>query len=75
MSQKRFLAIVFAILILTSISIAITAQDMTYNEAPMLAEKVAAGELPPVAERLPDNPRVVEPNDSVGVYGGIWHRA
>ena len=24
-----------------------------YSEAPMLAERVAAGELPPVAERLP----------------------
>ncbi len=49
--------------------------DETYSEAPMLAEKVAAGELPPVAERLPENPRVVEPLDSVGVYGGIWNRA
>lgn len=46
-----------------------------YNEAPMLAERVAAGELPPVEERLPENPRVVEPIDSVGVYGGIWNRA
>ncbi|MFC1961022.1 ABC transporter substrate-binding protein [Chloroflexota bacterium] len=52
----------------------VAAQDMEYNEAPMLAEMVAAGELPPVAERLPVNPRVVE-SDSIGVYGGIWHRA
>ncbi len=44
--------------------------QMTYNEAPALAELVAAGELPAVADRLPDNPVVVEPLDSVGVYGG-----
>ena len=41
-----------------------------YNEAPQLAERVAAGELPPVAERLPVPPRVVEPYESIGTYGG-----
>jgi peptide/nickel transport system substrate-binding protein len=47
------------------------AQDMTYSEAPMLAERVAAGELPPVAERLPANPRVIAlPWAEVGTYGG-----
>jgi len=42
----------------------------SYNEAPILAERVAAGELPPVAERLPSNPRVVEPVEQAGLYGG-----
>ena len=32
----------------------------------MLAEQVAAGTLPPVAERLPEEPMVVEPFESVG---------
>ncbi|HET59798.1 MAG TPA: ABC transporter substrate-binding protein [Chloroflexi bacterium] len=41
-----------------------------FNEAPMLAEKVAAGELPPVEERLPLNPMVVKPADQIGTYGG-----
>ena len=41
-----------------------------YNEAPMLAAMVAAGDLPPVDERLPSNPLVVEPFDSIGTYGG-----
>ncbi len=41
-----------------------------YNEAPMLAERVAAGELPPVADRLPPNPEVVAPLEEVGTYGG-----
>ena len=44
-------------------------------EAPMLAEMVEAGELPPVEERLPAEPLVVEAVDSIGEYGGTWHRA
>ncbi|MHB1319559.1 MAG: hypothetical protein ACYCYF_13155, partial [Anaerolineae bacterium] len=31
-----------------------------YQEQPMFAERVAAGELPPVDERLPEEPRVCE---------------
>ncbi|MBN2548076.1 MAG: ABC transporter substrate-binding protein [Anaerolineales bacterium] len=46
-----------------------------YSEAPQLAEMVAAGSLPSVEERLPENPIVVLPVDSVGKYGGTWHRA
>ncbi len=46
------------------------ADIMTYNEAPMLAERVAAGELPPVAERLPAEPAVLDPLEGIGVYGG-----
>jgi len=41
-----------------------------YQEAPMLAEMVARGELPPVEERLPSKPLVLEPNASLGQYGG-----
>ncbi len=43
---------------------------MSFQEAPMLAEMVAAGELPEVVDRLPAEPAVVEPFESVGVYGG-----
>ena len=46
-----------------------------YNEAPMLAERVAAGELPTVEDRLPTNPMVVEPVDQIGRYGGTLRRA
>lgn len=63
---------VFVAVLLSSISL-LGAQDMAYNEAPMLAEMVAAGELPPVAERLPAEPMVVEPHERIGVYGGTWH--
>src|SRR5688572_1490161 len=41
-----------------------------FHEAPMLAERVAKGELPPIAERLPENPHVIEPFEKVGTYGG-----
>src|SRR5690625_5037538 len=38
-------------------------------EAPELAELVEAGELPPLEERLPKTPLVVEPVEAVGSYG------
>jgi len=46
-------------------------EGITYPESPMLAARVAAGELPPVEERLPANPRVLElPWSEIGAYGG-----
>jgi peptide/nickel transport system substrate-binding protein len=45
-----------------------------YHEAPELAAKVAAGELPPVAERLPAEPLVQEVADQIGTYGGTLRR-
>ena len=38
----------------------------------MLASLVTAGKLPPVAQRLPANPLVVKPLETVGKYGGNW---
>lgn len=67
--------LVFSIMAALLVAVPLGAQDMTYTEAPMLAERVAAGELPPVEERLPENPLVVEPIDSIGEYGGTWRRA
>lgn len=45
------------------------------NEAPMLAALVQSGELPPLAERIPENPYVVEPWDEIGRYGGTLRRS
>ncbi|HLQ64882.1 MAG TPA: ABC transporter substrate-binding protein [bacterium] len=45
-----------------------------YHEAPELADLVKAGKLPPVAERLPENPLVVDTVESIGQYGGVWRR-
>ncbi|MCB0115074.1 MAG: hypothetical protein KDD84_13325, partial [Caldilineaceae bacterium] len=52
-----------------------TEWDGTYNEAPMLKEMVAAGSIPAVEERLPAEPLIVEPYESIGKYGGTWRRA
>lgn len=48
----------------------------SFNEAPMLAEMVAAGELPPVEERLPkpEDILVIKPLEEIGKYGGTWYR-
>lgn len=42
----------------------------SFQEAPMLAAMVQAGDLPPVEDRLPDDPLVLEPYSEVGKYGG-----
>ncbi len=49
--------------------------DTSQMEAPTLAEMVAAGELPPLDERLPASPVVVEVIEELGTYGGIWDMA
>ena len=51
------------------------AADADSLEAPALGEMVASGEFPPLAERLPTEPLVVEPVESVGQYGGTWRTA
>jgi hypothetical protein len=42
----------------------------TFQESPFLAERVANGSLPPVEDRLPDDPVVIEPFTRIGTYGG-----
>ncbi len=49
--------------------------NRTFQEAPMLAEKVHSGKLPPVSERLPENPLVLVPVEEIGTYGGTLRRA
>ena len=48
---------------------------LAFEEAPILQEMVKAGELPPVDERLPKNPMVLEVVDKTGEYGGTIRRA
>ena len=45
-----------------------------YSEAPMLAELVKAGKLPPVEERLPVNPYVFPVAEKIGKFGGTMRR-
>lgn len=46
----------------------------TFQEAPQLAEMVEAGTLPPVQERIGQDPLVIEPVHEIGQYGGTWRR-
>ncbi len=43
----------------------------SYAQSPLFDEQ----DLPPVGERLPVNPLVVQPHESVGRYGGTWRTA
>lgn len=66
-SRRTFIAATGAALLLPAIPAFAQAAP---KEAPALADAVAAGDLPPLAERLPVNPMVVEPYESIGQYGG-----
>lgn len=66
--MKRTISISVAALVAAT---AAQAQECTsFNEAPMLADMVAAGDLPPAADRLPTEPLVVEVAEQIGTYGG-----
>ncbi len=49
---------------------AIVSHAQEFHEAPDLATRVAAGELPPVEERLPEQPEIVNPFREIGTFGG-----
>lgn len=44
------------------------------HEAPILAELVAEDKLPPLEERVPQEPAVLEGVEGPGKYGGTWLR-
>jgi peptide/nickel transport system substrate-binding protein len=58
-----------------SIAASLAAGAARAGEAPMLAEKVSSGALPPLEQRLPADPLVVTPVDRIGDYGGTWRSA
>jgi peptide/nickel transport system substrate-binding protein len=51
------------------------ARPTSYKEAPAVTELVNQGKLPPIEQRLPDNPLVVQPVEEIGQYGGTWRAA
>jgi len=61
-----------AVLVCGLICLLGTSVALAYNEAPMRS-KVAAGELPPVEERLPAEPKVKKVVEEIGQYGGTLH--
>ena len=69
MKYRLLLSSIF-LLLFASFSLAV-AQDTKYTDSPFLADQIKAGKLPPVAERLPANPRVLDfPWSQPGTYGG-----
>lgn len=50
-------------------------QITAFGESPVWANMVANGELPPVEERLPVEPIVVQPEEGIGLYGGYMTTA
>jgi peptide/nickel transport system substrate-binding protein len=55
----------------SALSTAAFAQNCTtHGESPMLADMVSSGNLPPVNDRLPAEPLLVEVTEQIGVYGG-----
>ncbi len=80
---RRFGIVLLSVLFLC-LSLTGAAGAQEYLEAPIHAERVRTGELPPVDERLPKNPLVVGPGvilpeDNVdwqpGEYGGVLRLA
>lgn len=85
MSKRSGIALTLVIaglLIATPVSVAGQTEDVpgtaggaaATGEAPEIAALVAAGELPPRAQRLPTNPYVQEVVDGIGNYGGTLRR-
>jgi len=48
-----------------------SAPAVSSQQAFQFQELVKSGGLPPLEQRLPNNPRVIEPLDTIGEYGGL----
>ncbi|GAB4523147.1 MAG: ABC transporter substrate-binding protein [Anaerolineae bacterium] len=71
---SKFVILTAVLVLVMGVFSVTVAQDMQYSEAPSLAEMVAAGSLPPVEERLPENPLVMPVVNEIGTYGGVIRR-
>jgi len=49
-------------------------EKVSTRQAPALQEMVKAGKLPPLEERLPIEPLMLEVEEEIGQYGGTWRR-
>ena len=73
--MKKNLSLLLVLCLVLSMFSFAHAEEKTWLEAPELSAKVAAGELPPVKDRLPVDPLVVKVKDSIGTYGGTWRQS
>ena len=46
----------------------------SFKDAPQLADLVKVGKLPPVEQRVSQDPLVIKPVHEIGKYGGTWRR-
>ena len=58
-----------------SVILASPALAADYHEAPALTALEQQGKLPPVEQRLPERPQVIQPVASTGRYGGVLRTA
>ena len=72
---RTALAVALVACLCLSVGHGAVAQAAKYHEAPALADLVKAGKLPPVEQRLPEQPMVVPVVEKIGEYGGVWRRA
>jgi peptide/nickel transport system substrate-binding protein len=72
-NRRAFIACVAAFAGAVTIPGFALAQEL--KESPALPTEVENGALPPVAERLPDNPLVITPLEVPGEQGGDWNHA
>jgi peptide/nickel transport system substrate-binding protein len=54
----------------TCLALMLAATPLAAMEPSSLADSVASGALPPLAQRLPEEPEIVKPIDGIGKYGG-----
>lgn len=71
--MKRFKTVFLSMLVIILCSCLVVAQDVSKKQAPMLQKKVENGELPPLNERIPENPLVIPVVDRIGEYGGTLY--
>lgn len=69
-TKWRLVSLTTAIIVLAASSFGSRCEAQSYQEAPMLRELVERGKLPPVEQRLPEQPAIVQPYEKTGVYGG-----
>ncbi len=71
--MKKLISLALVSILLLGL-IPLAQAETVYGEAPQLSQKVAAGELPPVKDRLPLEPYVSKAAE-IGVYGGTFRGA
>ncbi|NMB13017.1 MAG: ABC transporter substrate-binding protein [Firmicutes bacterium] len=75
-SKHRITLLLVALMVgFVTLGLGVVTAQAEYQEAPELAALVKGGQLPPVEERLPVSPMVVEPVERVGTYGGTWTKS